>query len=82
MLYVIGLALAFIFGYLIGREWQKLREDYARPLDLGLTEQELLGPAIGTEMVKQECDVKDAIPDIDWKDLAVFYPHKGGVTGN
>lgn len=73
MLYIIGLTLAFIFGCLIGREWQRWAEDDAKPLDLDITERDLLGGDTTPQKLKAE----NSPPNIDWINTAIFYPHKG-----
>ena len=70
MIYVAGLALAFIFGVLIGRERERLARRNTKPLDLGLTNQDLLLPTPKEEPKKAD--------DINWGDVAMYYKDKGG----
>ena len=63
MPYIIGLTLAFIFGFLYGRERERWKIDDTTPLDIKLTEQDLFGPA-------------QQHPD-DLSDIPVFYPYGG-----
>jgi len=67
MLYLIGLALAFIFGWIMRGERESWKIDDTTPLDIKLTEQDLL------ESPREKIDVKD---------MAIIYPYKGGTTGN
>ena len=62
MIYIIGLALAFIFGCFMGYEGRVWKIGDAKPLDLKLTEQDLFGPV--------------QHPD-DLSDIPVFYPYGG-----
>ena len=78
MPYIIGLTLAFIFGYLYGRERERWKIDDATPLDVKLTEQDLLGG----DTILRKPETKDTIPDVDWINAAMYYPHKGGGMWN
>jgi len=78
MLYIIGLTLAFIFGYLYGRERERWKIDDAKPLDLKLTEQDVLGG----DATPQKLEAKSTPPNIDWINAAMYYPHKGGGMWN
>ena len=70
MIYLVGLAIAFIFGCLIGNAWCQVK-DVVEPPDIEITERDMFEPQ---QPPKQD--------DIDWSKVAIHYPLGGGNKWN
>jgi len=70
MIYLVGLAIAFIFGCLIGNAWCQVKGANGS-FAIDVTERDIFEPQ---QPPKQD--------DIDWSKVAIHYPLGGGNKWN